>query len=82
VLDVEGGWSAVVQVPRTRTEEEWALGLLEREGVLVHPGFFFDFAREAFVVLSLLPEVGVFAEGTKRLRRAVEGEDGPPPAAR
>ena len=82
VLDVEGGWSAVVQVPRTRTEEEWALLLLEQESVLVHPGFFFDFPREAFVVLSLLPEAAVFAEGTTRLRRTVEGEDGRPPGPR
>ena len=62
MLDVEGGWSAVVQVPSTRSEEEWALRLLERDRVLVHPGYFFDFPREAFLVLSLLPLPDVFAE--------------------
>jgi aspartate/methionine/tyrosine aminotransferase len=72
VLDVEGGWSAVVQVPGTRGEDEWVLGLLERDRVLVHPGYFFDFPREAYLVLSLLPRSDVFAEGAARLRRRVE----------
>ncbi|MGD9906820.1 MAG: aminotransferase class I/II-fold pyridoxal phosphate-dependent enzyme [Vicinamibacterales bacterium] len=58
-----GGWSAVVQVPATRSEETLAVELVERDGVLVHPGYFFDFPREAFVVVSLLPEPDVFAAG-------------------
>jgi hypothetical protein len=66
-LRSDAGWSAVVRVPATRTEEELVLELLERDGVLVHPGFFFDFAHEAFLVLSLLPDPGVFAEGVRRL---------------
>jgi aspartate/methionine/tyrosine aminotransferase len=66
-LRSDAGWSAVVRVPATRTEEELVLELLERDGVLVHPGFFFDFAHEAFLVLSLLPDPGVFAEGVGRL---------------
>jgi aspartate/methionine/tyrosine aminotransferase len=68
VLDVEGGWSAVVQVPATRSEEAWAAHLLEREGVLVHPGFFFDFPGEAFLVVSLLTPPAAFHEGIVRLR--------------
>jgi alanine-synthesizing transaminase len=71
VLDVEGGWSAVLHVPATRSEEEWVLALLERDGVLVHPGYFFDFEKEAFLVLSLLPPPGEFAEGVARLVRRV-----------
>ena len=43
VLDAEGGWSAIVRVPATRAEEEWVLGLLEDDRVLVQPGYFFDF---------------------------------------
>lgn len=69
VLPVEGGWSAVVQAPATRRDEALALELLERDGVLVHPGYFFDFPREAFVVLSLLPRVEEFEEGVRRLLR-------------
>jgi aspartate/methionine/tyrosine aminotransferase len=47
------------------------LELLERDGVLVHPGFFFDFPREAFLVISLLPEPATFTEAiTRVLERA------------
>src|SRR3982074_1358909 len=42
-LQVEAGWYATVQVPRIRTEEEWALELLEHGNVLVQPGYFYDF---------------------------------------
>ncbi|MEP6915883.1 MAG: pyridoxal phosphate-dependent aminotransferase [Acidobacteriota bacterium] len=67
VLHCDGGWSAVLRVAATRSEEEIVLDLLESEGVLVHPGFFFDFDREAFLVISLLPEPAVFAEGVRRV---------------
>jgi alanine-synthesizing transaminase len=68
VLDAEGGWSAIVRVPATRSEEEWVLSLLEQDRVLVHPGYFFDFPAEAYLVLSLLPDRAVFEEGVRRLR--------------
>ena len=71
LLDVEGGWSAVLHVPATITEEEWVLALVEEDGVLVHPGYFFDFGREAYLVLSLLPPPALFAEGVARLVRRV-----------
>ena len=71
LLRTEGGWYAVLQVPRTRTEEEWTLKLLEESDVLVQPGFFFDFESEAFLVLSLLPEPSTFADGLKRLRSVI-----------
>jgi alanine-synthesizing transaminase len=54
VLRVEGGWSAVLQVPQFGSEETLVLELLAKDDVLVHPGYFFDFAREAFIVVSLL----------------------------
>lgn len=69
VLNVEGGWSAVIRVPATRTEEQLILELLDREGILVHPGYFFDFAREAFVVVSLLIRPDVFHDAIPRLLR-------------
>lgn len=73
VLRVEGGWSAVVQVPAVRPEETLALELLEQDGVLVHPGYFFDFRREAFVVVSLLPEPATFEAAVSLLfHRATE----------
>ena len=67
VLPVEGGWYATIQVPRTRTEEEWAVALLAEHDVLVQPGFFFDFEDEAFLVVSLLTAPDTFAEGVRRL---------------
>ena len=67
VLRVEGGWSAVVRVPATRTEESLVLDLLDRDHVLAHPGYFFDFPHEAFVVVSLLPPPAEFREGAARL---------------
>lgn len=74
VLPVEGGWSAVLQVPALRSEESLALELLERDDVLVHPGYFFDFSREAFVVVSLLVEPARFDTAIARvLARAADG---------
>lgn len=71
LLPVEGGWSAVLQVPAVRAEDALALELLDRDDVLVHPGYFFDFPREAYLVLSLLPAPAVFEPAvTKVLRRA------------
>ncbi len=67
VLPAEGGWYAVIQAPRVRTEEEWVLSLLEQQDVLVQPGFFFDFESEAFLIVSLLTPESVFHEGIRRL---------------
>jgi alanine-synthesizing transaminase len=57
----DGGWSAVIEVPRTR--DDWAEVLVRDAGVLVQPGWFFDFEREGVLVISLLPEPAVFAAG-------------------
>jgi len=67
VLNVEGGWSAILQVPRIRSEQEWALMLLGERDVLVQPGYFFDFESEAFLVVSLLTPRDVFEEGIRRI---------------
>ena len=68
-LPVDGGWYAVIEVPRTRSEDEWVALLLREEGVVVHPGYFFDFAEEGYLVVSLLPEVGVFRSAIERVVR-------------
>jgi hypothetical protein len=73
VLPVEGGWSAVLQVPAVQGEEALVLTLLERDEVLVHPGYFFDFPREAFVVLSLLVAPNRFDRAVARLLARVAG---------
>lgn len=71
-LPADGGWSAVLRVPATRPEEEIVLDLLERDGVVAHPGYFFDFPHEAFLVVSLLPEPDVFARGVARILERVD----------
>jgi hypothetical protein len=67
ILAVEGGWSISIRVPRIRTEEEWCLELLERESVLVQPGYFYDFESEAFLIASLLTAPAEFEEGIARI---------------
>jgi alanine-synthesizing transaminase len=76
VLRVDGGWSATVQVPRYRSEEALVIELLTADHVLVHPGFFFDFEREAFIVVSLLVEPATFTAAIGRVlaRAARRGE--------
>lgn len=75
VLDVEAGWYATMRLPRTKTEEAWTVGFVEQDGVYVHPGHFFDFEEEAYVVASLLTREVDFAEGAARIvRRVSEGD--------
>lgn len=67
LLSCEGGWSAILRVPATKSDEEWALQLLDDAGVYVHPGFFFEFRENGYLVLSLLPTPENFAIGVKKL---------------
>jgi aspartate/methionine/tyrosine aminotransferase len=73
LLASDGGWSAILRLPRTRTEEEWALTFLEADDVLVHPGYFFDLPEEAYVIVSLLPEPEDFDVGVDRVARRTAG---------
>jgi len=70
----EGGWSAVLEVPATRSEETIVLAALHDARVMIHPGHFFDFAREAFLVISLLPPPDVFAAALDRLLPIAAGD--------
>ena len=74
LLEPDGGWCAVLQVPAIGSEEALALRLASNAHVIVHPGYFFDFPREAFLVVSLLPEPGVFDEGVARMLTLVLAE--------
>lgn len=65
-LDVQGGWYAVLRIPVVRSDEDFAVELLRRSGVLVHPGHFYDFPTDGYLVLSLIAaeddfRIGVFA---------------------
>jgi aspartate/methionine/tyrosine aminotransferase len=66
-LEREGGWYAVLELPESVDEEAFCVRLLERQAVLVHPGYFFDFDRSGVLVVSLLTEPGEFAQGVARL---------------
>jgi alanine-synthesizing transaminase len=62
-LRVEGGWSVILQLPQTRTEEEWCLALLDRFRVIIQPGYLFDMPREAYIVVSLLTQPDDLVDG-------------------
>jgi alanine-synthesizing transaminase len=66
-LQVEGGWYAVLRVPVTRTDEDLAIDLLRRASVLVHPGHFYDFPNDGYLVVSLLTQPSEFREGARRI---------------
>jgi aspartate/methionine/tyrosine aminotransferase len=67
LLEPEGGWTAVVRMPATTTDEDFALDALERHGVLVQPGYFFDFERDGYFVVSLLTDPEILREGIERI---------------
>jgi alanine-synthesizing transaminase len=67
VLPIEGGWSTVIRVPRIDSDEALALRLIEEHGVVVYPGYFFDFETDGYLVVSLLTEDSIFEEGIARL---------------
>jgi aspartate/methionine/tyrosine aminotransferase len=79
VLRADGGWYGVLQVPSFTSEEELVVDLVTKAGVLAHPGFFFDFPSESYLIVSLLTPQAVFAEGLDRvlrhLRTLTPGDD-------
>lgn len=67
LLSLQGGWYATLRIPAVKSEEEWVLEFLKEDHVSVYPGYFFDFEREAYIVLSLLPPASVFQEAVGRI---------------
>ena len=72
VLNVEGGWYAVLRAPQTKSDEEWAIRLLEKAGIYVYPGYFFDFDEHKYLVVSLLPDEQVFASSARSMVAIIE----------
>ena len=70
-LEVEGGWYAVLRIPATRPDEEFAIDLLEKNDVYLHPGHFYDFSGDGYLVISLITPEQDFSEGLHRLLAAV-----------
>ncbi len=73
-LDAEGGWYAVVRVPVTQSDEELAIKILRQCSVLVHPGHFYDFAQDGYLVLSLITRRDHFCEGVRRVLQIVDSK--------
>jgi aspartate/methionine/tyrosine aminotransferase len=65
-LDLEGGWCATLRVPVTCSDEDLAIALLQQRDVLVHPGHFYDFSTDGYLVLSLIAPEPIFREGVLR----------------
>jgi aspartate/methionine/tyrosine aminotransferase len=70
---VDAGWYACMRFPRTLDDERWALRALER-GVMVQPGYFYDFDEDGWLVVSLLAEEDAFREGIARVLAMAEGD--------
>ena len=71
-LKSEGGWYAVLRVPAVRSDEDWAITLLDLDNVLTHPGHFYDFPANPYLVVSLLTQAEHFEEGIRRLLTLVQ----------
>jgi aspartate/methionine/tyrosine aminotransferase len=73
-LQVDGGWYAVLRVPVTRTDEDLAIALLHQASVLVHPGHFYDFPNDGYLIVSLLTRPEEFCEGVSQILQFLNQE--------
>ena len=73
-LAVEGGWYAILRVPVTQTDEELAVNLLRSKQVLVHPGHFYDFPSDGYLVLSLITPEADFSAGVESILKQLNGQ--------
>ncbi|MGC2637422.1 MAG: pyridoxal phosphate-dependent aminotransferase [Acidobacteriaceae bacterium] len=64
-LEVEAGWYAVLRVPALGRDEDLAVRLVEERGVSVHPGYFFGFGGDGWLVVSLLGPEEEFRRGVE-----------------
>lgn len=71
-LAMQGGWYAVVRIPVTGSDEDFAVKLLQRSGVFVHPGHFYDFPNYGYLVLSLIAPEKEFQSGVSALLQLVD----------
>jgi len=73
LLSLQGGWYATLRIPAVKSEEEWVLEFMREDHVSVYPGYFFDFEKEAYIILSLLPPAAVFQEAAGRILSRLAG---------
>src|SRR5579864_6249770 len=74
-LHIEGGWYVVLRVPVTQSDEELAIELVKKQSVFVHPGHFYDFSSDGYLVVSLLTPLADFREGVSRILKSFNAED-------
>jgi alanine-synthesizing transaminase len=70
-LEVDGGWYAILRVPVTQSDDDLAVAIVREECVLVHPGHFYDFPSDGFLVMSLLTPPSQFSEGVRRVLKLI-----------
>ncbi len=68
-LLLDGGWYAILRVPALQSDEDLAIEILHKESVLVHPGHFYDFPSDGYLVLSLITQSAQFKTGIERVLR-------------
>jgi alanine-synthesizing transaminase len=74
LLDADAGWYAVLRVPARGSDEDVVIDLLQKQNVVVHPGHFYDFPKDGFLVLSLITPTEIFHEGISRVLKFMEGK--------
>jgi alanine-synthesizing transaminase len=67
LLEIEGGWYAVLRIPGDQFDEDLAIELLHKARVLVHPGHFYDFPTDGYLVVSLITPVSDLCRGISRV---------------
>jgi alanine-synthesizing transaminase len=70
-LMIQAGWYAILRVSAVASDEDLALQLLQVHGVVVHPGHFYDFAQEGYLVVSLIASPDEFREGIRKLLQGI-----------
>ena len=72
LLSREGGWYAVAQIKKNVSDEKLVCQLLHEDDVFIHPGYFYDFTTNDYIIISLLPEQGLFQTGINRIYKRLE----------
>ncbi len=72
VFRVEGGWYAILQLPRKNNDEDWAEQILIKKNIIVQPGHFYDFERESCIIVSLLTISKIFKGSLEEIRKFVQ----------
>jgi aspartate/methionine/tyrosine aminotransferase len=62
-----GGWCGLLEIPGMEDDEAFAIELVEQAGVLVQPGYLYDFEAEHFLVVSLLTPPGPLEAGMREI---------------